>query len=61
VLLLLHCQIPHISRVPAVRQRSLLLAGGRQQPEPRHNRRINANTDNCAYCAHTTVGAEAPA
>ncbi len=43
--LLLHRQIPHIPRIPAVRRQHLLLLGSRQQPEPRHNRTVTATTD----------------
>jgi hypothetical protein len=45
VLLLLHRQIPHIPRVPAVRQRCLLLLRGRQQSKPRHIRTVTTDTD----------------
>ena len=45
VLLLLHRQIPHIPRIPAVRQQCLLLLRGRQQSEPRHIRTVTADTD----------------
>ena len=43
--LLLHRQIPHISRVPAMRQQCLLLLRGRQQSKPRHIRTVTADTD----------------
>ena len=45
VLLLLHCQIPHIPRIPAVRQQTLFLLRSRQQPEPGHIRTVTAPTD----------------
>jgi hypothetical protein len=45
VLLLLHRQVPHIPRVPAVRQQCLLLLRGRQQAKPRHTRTVTADTD----------------
>ena len=48
VLLLLHCQIPHISRIPAMRQQCPLLLGRGQQPKPRHMRTITIPTDNYA-------------
>jgi hypothetical protein len=43
--LLLHRQIPHIPRIPAVRQQCRLLLRGRQQPEPRHTGTVTASTD----------------
>jgi hypothetical protein len=46
MLLLLHCQIPHIPRVPAVRQQCLLLLRRRQQSKPRHTRNVTTDTDN---------------
>ena len=46
VLLLLHRQIPHKPRIPAVRQQDLLLRRGRQKPEPRHIRTLTTTTDN---------------
>jgi len=45
VLLLFHRQIPHIPRVPAVRQQHLRLLGSRQQSEPRHTRTVATTTD----------------
>jgi hypothetical protein len=45
VLLLLHRQIPHIPRIPAVRQQSLLLLRGGQQPKSGHIRTVSATTD----------------
>ena len=45
VLLLLHRQIPHIPRIPAVRQQCLLLLSVGQQPEPRHIRTVTTTTD----------------
>jgi hypothetical protein len=45
VLLLLHRQIPHIPRVPAVRQQPLLLLSSRQQSKPRHSRTVTTDTD----------------
>jgi hypothetical protein len=45
VLVLLHRQIPHIPRVPAVRQQCLLLLRGRQQSEPRYIRTLTADND----------------
>ena len=41
VLLLLHRQIPHIPRVPAVPKQCLLLLRSRQQSEPRHTSQDN--------------------
>ena len=49
VLLLLHRQIPHIPRIPAVQQQRLLLLRGRQQSKPRHTRNVTATTDNPAH------------
>ena len=46
--LLLYRQIPHIPRVPAVRQQSLFLLRGWQQSKPRHTRTVTATTDNPA-------------
>jgi hypothetical protein len=43
--LLLHRQIPHIPRVPAVRQQRLLLLSSRQQSKPRHIRTVTTGTD----------------
>jgi hypothetical protein len=43
--LLLHRQIPYISRVPAVRPQGFLLVNSRQQPKPRHVRTVTATTD----------------
>jgi len=45
VLLLLHRQIPHIPRIPAVRQQPLLLLSSRQPSKPRHIRTVATNTD----------------
>ena len=45
VQLLLHRQIPHIPRVPAMRQQLLLLLRSRQQPKPRHRRTVTTDTD----------------
>jgi hypothetical protein len=45
VLLLLHREIPHVPRVPAMRQQGFLLLRGRQQPEPRHIRTVITTTD----------------
>lgn len=46
VLLLLHRQIPHIPRIPTMRQQALLLLGSRQQSEPGHTRTVIPTTDN---------------
>ena len=43
--LLLHRQIPHIPRIPAMRREHLLLLGSRQQTETRHIRTVTATTD----------------
>jgi hypothetical protein len=43
--LLLHRQIPHIPRIPAVRRQRVLLLRGRQQPKPRHDRTVITTTD----------------
>ena len=43
--LLLHRQIPHITRVAAMRQQPLLLLRSRQQSKPRHIRTITTDTD----------------
>jgi hypothetical protein len=56
VLLLLHRQIPHIPRVPAVRQQRLLLIRGRQQSEPRHIRTVATTTDIPGPCASAPLG-----
>ncbi len=45
VQLLLHRQIPHIPRVPAMRQQPLLLLRSWQQPKPRHTRTVVNGTD----------------
>jgi len=45
MLLLLHRQIPHIPRVPTMRQQCLLLLRSRQQPKPRHIRTVTTDTD----------------
>ena len=45
ILLLLHCQIPHIPRVPAMRQQPLLLLKGGRQPKSRHSRTVTITTD----------------
>jgi hypothetical protein len=45
VLLLLHRQIPHKPRIPAVSQQRLLLLRSRQQSKPRHTRTITTTTD----------------
>ena len=44
MLLLLHRQIPHKPRIPAVSQQDLLLLRGRQQPKPRHSRKVTTTT-----------------
>jgi hypothetical protein len=46
MLLLLDRQIPHVPRVPAMRQQRLLLLTDGQQPKPRHTRTVTINTDN---------------
>jgi hypothetical protein len=43
--LLLHRQIPHIPRIPAVPQQCLLLLRGWQQSKPRHVRTVTASAD----------------
>jgi hypothetical protein len=43
--LLLHRQIPHIPRIPAVHQQRLLLLTRRQQSKPRHIRTVATGTD----------------
>jgi hypothetical protein len=43
--LLLHRQIPHIPRIPAVRRQSLLLLSSGQQSERRHMRTVSTDTD----------------
>lgn len=45
VLLLLDCKVPHISRVPAMRQECLLLLRSRHQAKSRHTRTITTDTD----------------
>ena len=45
MLLLLHRQIPHVPRIPAMRQQCLLLVKNGHQPKPRHMRTVTANTD----------------
>ena len=45
MLLLLHSQIPHKPRIPAVRQQALLLSRGGHQPKPRHTRTLSTTTD----------------
>ena len=45
MLLLLHRQIPHIPRVPTMRQQCLLLLRSRQQSKPRHIRTVTTDTD----------------
>jgi hypothetical protein len=44
-LLLLHGQIPHKSRMPAMLQQPRPLSGCWQQTKPRHTRNVAANTD----------------
>jgi hypothetical protein len=56
VLLLLHCQVPHIPRIPAVRQQRRLLLRGRQQSKPRHSRTVTTDTDMSAQSARATLG-----
>ncbi len=60
VLLLLHRQIPHIPRIPAVRQQRLLLLRSRQQSEPRHNRTIITDTDNPGPSTSALIGGLLP-
>ena len=43
--LLLYCQVPHVPRIPAMRQQCLLLLGGRYQPESRHSCTVTTTTD----------------
>ncbi len=43
--LLLHRQIPHIPRIPAVRQQHVLLIRSGQQPKPRHTRTLIITAD----------------
>ena len=45
LLLLLHRQIPHIPRVPAMCQQRQLLLRSRQQSKPRHIRTVTTDTD----------------
>ena len=45
MLLLLHRQIPHVPRIPAMRQQCLLLLRDGHQPEPRHMRTVTVDTD----------------
>ena len=45
MLLLLHGQIPHIPRIPAVRQQRVLLLSDGHEPKPRHSRTVTATTD----------------
>ena len=45
ILLLLNRQIPHIPRIPAMRQQRLLLLADGQQPKPRHTRTVTTTTD----------------
>jgi hypothetical protein len=45
VQLLLHRQIPHKPRIPAVPQQCLLLLRSRHQPKPRHTRTVTTDTD----------------
>ena len=61
VLPLLRRQIPHISRIPTVRQQSLLLLMSRQQPEPRHNRTVTTDTDIRGLAARARLGIGFPA
>ena len=56
MLLLLHRQIPHIPRIPAVRQQGRLLLSGRQQPKPRHVRTVTTATDNPGPSAPASLG-----
>jgi hypothetical protein len=56
VLLLLHRQIPHIPRIPAVRQQCLLLLRSRQQSKPRHSRTVTTTTDIRRRSTPTRVG-----
>jgi hypothetical protein len=55
MLLLLHRQIPHVPRVPTMRQQCLLLISDGQQPKPRHMRTVTVNTDipDVAHQHHT--------
>ena len=53
VLLLLHRQIPHIPRVPAVPEQRLLLLRSRHQTEPRHIRTVTTDTDIPDRTQHT--------
>jgi hypothetical protein len=56
VLLLLHRQIPHIPRIPAVRQQCLLLLRSRQQTKPRHIRKVTTDSDNPGRSRPTPLG-----
>jgi hypothetical protein len=57
-LLLLHGQVPHKPRMPAMLQQHHLLNRRRQQPEPRHARKVTAHTDiNSRHTpAHVAIG-----
>jgi hypothetical protein len=55
MLLLLHRQIPHVPRIPTMRQQCLLLLRDGQQPKSRHMRTVTVNTDipDVAHPRHT--------
>jgi hypothetical protein len=57
-LLLLHGQVPHEPRMPAMLQQHRLLSRRRQQPESRHSRNVSAPTDKDGNCppAHVRIG-----
>jgi hypothetical protein len=50
VLLLLHRQIPHVPRIPAVLQQCLLLVRSGQESEARHIRTVTTDTDIRGRC-----------
>jgi hypothetical protein len=52
----LHRQIPHIPRIPTVRQQCLLLLRSRQQSKPRHSRTVTTTTDIRRRSTPTRVG-----
>ena len=56
VQLLLHCQIPHVPRIPAVPQQRLLLLRSRHQSKPRHTRTVATTTDNPGSDTPTLLG-----
>jgi hypothetical protein len=54
-LLLLHGQIPHEPRMPAMFQQHRLLSRCRQQPKPRHMRNVATATDINGHCTPAHV------